>query len=60
MLELLALIATILLPPLGVALKKGLSTDFWINLILTLLFYVPGLVHAIYVNYLKGGSRAVV
>ena len=59
MLELLALIATILLPPLGVALKKGLSTDFWINLILTLLFYVPGLVHAIYVNYLKGGSRAI-
>ena len=59
MLELLALIATILLPPLGVALKKGLSTDFWINLVLTLLFYVPGLVHAIYVNYLKGGSRAI-
>ncbi|MHA7818129.1 MAG: YqaE/Pmp3 family membrane protein [Erythrobacter sp.] len=59
MLELLALIATILLPPLGVALKKGLSTDFWINLVLTLLFFVPGLVHAIYVNYLKGGSRAI-
>ncbi|MEE4200070.1 YqaE/Pmp3 family membrane protein [Erythrobacter sp.] len=59
MLELLALIATIFIPPLGVALKKGLSTDFWINLVLTLLFFVPGLIHAIYVNYLRGGSTAV-
>jgi len=56
MLELLALIATIFIPPLGVALKKGLSTDFWINLILTLLFFVPGLIHAIYVNYIAGGT----
>lgn len=59
MLELITLIATVLIPPLGVALKKGLGSDFWINLILTLLFFVPGLIHAIYVNYLKGGSRAV-
>lgn len=56
MLELLALIATIFIPPLGVALKKGLSTDFWINLILTLLFFIPGLIHAIYVNYIAGGT----
>lgn len=57
MMEIIALIATILLPPLGVALKKGLNNDFWINLILTLLFFVPGLIHAIYVNYLRGGTR---
>lgn len=56
MLELIALIATILLPPLGVAIKKGLGTDFWINLVLTLLFFIPGLIHAVYVNYLRGGS----
>lgn len=59
MLELITLIATILLPPLGVALKKGISSDFWINLILTLIFFVPGLIHGIYVNYLKGGGRAI-
>ncbi|MFN2100881.1 YqaE/Pmp3 family membrane protein [Altererythrobacter sp. MF3-039] len=55
----IVLIATILLPPLGVALKHGLDRDFWINLILTLILYVPGLVHGIYVNYLRGGSRAI-
>ena len=59
MLELIALIATVLLPPLGVALKKGLGTDFWINLILTLIFFVPGLIHAIYVNYIAGGTRSI-
>jgi len=59
MLELITLIATIFIPPLGVALKKGLSSDFWINLILTLLFFVPGLIHGIYVNYIKGGGRAL-
>ncbi|MEP2235390.1 MAG: YqaE/Pmp3 family membrane protein [Alteripontixanthobacter sp.] len=47
------LIATILLPPLGVALKHGLSNDFWINLILTIIFFVPGLIHGIYVNFLR-------
>lgn len=59
MLELITLIATILIPPLGVALKKGLSNDFWINLILTLILFVPGLIHAVYVNYIAGGSRRI-
>ncbi len=59
MLELLTLIATILLPPLGVAMKKGLGSDFLINLVLTILFFVPGLIHGIYVNYLQGGTRSI-
>ncbi|MAF29171.1 MAG: YqaE/Pmp3 family membrane protein [Croceicoccus sp.] len=50
---LLTLIATILLPPLGVALKHGLGKTFLINLVLTLILYLPGLVHGIYVNYMR-------
>ena len=38
------LIATILLPPLGVALKHGLGQQFLISLVLTLIFYIPGLI----------------
>lgn len=53
MMNIIILIATILLPPLGVAMKHGLDRDFWINLILTIIFFVPGLVHGIYVNYLR-------
>jgi len=36
-------------PPVGVWLVVGLSSGFWINLLLTLLFFVPGQVHALWV-----------
>jgi uncharacterized membrane protein YqaE (UPF0057 family) len=43
------IILAILLPPVGVFLEVGLGTHFWINLILTLLGYIPGIIHALYV-----------
>ena len=47
---LLYVILAILLPPLAVGLyDNGLSTRFWIDLILTLLFYLPGLIYALIV-----------
>lgn len=45
----LLVIITILLPPLGVGLAKGIGTPFWIDLILTLLFYFPGLIYGLIV-----------
>lgn len=42
-------ILSILLPPLGVALARGIGGTFFLNVLLTLLGYVPGLVHAIWV-----------
>jgi uncharacterized membrane protein YqaE (UPF0057 family) len=42
------IILAILLPPLAVFLMSGFGKDFWINLILTVLFWVPGVVHAIF------------
>jgi uncharacterized membrane protein YqaE (UPF0057 family) len=53
MMALITLIATILLPPLGVALKHGLGKTFLINLVLTIILFVPGLIHGVYVNYLR-------
>lgn len=47
--DLIRVIIAIFLPPLGVFLQVGLGKDFWINIILTLLGYVPGLVHAIWI-----------
>ncbi|MCT7973525.1 YqaE/Pmp3 family membrane protein [Laspinema olomoucense] len=43
------LICAIFLPPLGVFLQVGLGRDFWINLVLTFLGYLPGIVHAVWV-----------
>ena len=45
----LRVILAILLPPVGVFLKVGLGLHFWLNIVLTLLGYVPGLVHAIWI-----------
>lgn len=48
--ELALLFTTIVLPPLGVFLKNGISTHFWLNLILTLFgFWVCGIIHGLYV-----------
>ena len=47
--DLLRIIVAILLPPLGVFLQVGLTKHFWINILLTLLGYIPGIVHAVWV-----------
>jgi uncharacterized membrane protein YqaE (UPF0057 family) len=47
--DLIRVVFSALIPPLGVFLQEGLGTHFWINLLLTLLGYVPGLIHAIWI-----------
>jgi uncharacterized membrane protein YqaE (UPF0057 family) len=48
---LLAILA-ILLPPLAVYLKEGeVNSRFWISLILTLLFWIPGVIFALLVVF---------
>ncbi|MEX0299826.1 MAG: YqaE/Pmp3 family membrane protein [Kordiimonas sp.] len=47
--DLIRYIIAILLPPLGVFLQEGLGKHFWINLILTIFVYIPGIVHAVYI-----------
>ena len=36
-------------PPLAVFFKVGIGSQFWINLLLTLLLFVPGIIHALIV-----------
>lgn len=38
----------ILIPPFAVYLKEGGGGHFWLNILLTLFFYLPGLVHALH------------
>ena len=42
-------ILAIFIPPLAVGLWRGIGKDFWINLLLTLLLLLPGIIHAIIV-----------
>ncbi|WP_341212714.1 YqaE/Pmp3 family membrane protein [uncultured Limimaricola sp.] len=47
--DIVRIIIAIFIPPLGVFLQEGLGKHFWINLILTLLGYIPGIIHALWI-----------
>lgn len=47
--DIVRIILAILLPPLGVFLQVGVGPQFWLNILLTLLGYIPGIIHAIYI-----------
>ncbi|HLO89888.1 MAG: YqaE/Pmp3 family membrane protein [Chloroflexota bacterium] len=45
----LLVILSFILPPLAVYLKyEEVGTPFWVNVLLTVLFWVPGVIHALY------------
>ncbi len=48
--SLLTIILNIFLPPLAVFLKHGLGTTFLISILLTMLGWLPGVIHAFLVN----------
>ncbi|KAL0584481.1 hypothetical protein ABG067_005660 [Albugo candida] len=43
------LICSVLLPPLGVFFQVGCTRDLAINILLTILGYIPGIIHAVYI-----------
>lgn len=47
--DLLRIILSIIIPPVGVFLQVGLTAQFWINVVLTLLGYIPGIIHAVWI-----------
>lgn len=47
--DVVRIICAVILPPLGVFLQVGIGPQFWINILLTLLGYIPGIVHAVWV-----------
>lgn len=44
------IILAVILPPLGVFLERGCNADFLINILLTILGYIPGIIHALSVT----------
>ena len=47
--DFLRIILSVIIPPVGVFLQVGFGLHFWINILLTLLGYIPGLIHAIWI-----------
>ena len=51
------LLLALVLPPLAVYREEGSSEHFWIDCVLTLIGWVPGVLFAVYV-LARRGSRA--
>jgi uncharacterized membrane protein YqaE (UPF0057 family) len=47
--DIIRIIFAILLPPVGVFLQVGFSGAFLLNILLTLLGYIPGIIHAVWI-----------
>ena len=47
--DVIRILFAVLLPPLGVFLQVGLGLQFWLNILLTILGYIPGIVHAVWI-----------
>ena len=47
--DIIRIIIAILLPPMGVFLQVGFGGAFWLNILLTLCGYFPGIIHAVYI-----------
>jgi uncharacterized membrane protein YqaE (UPF0057 family) len=49
LMDVVRILFAIILPPLGVFLQVGLGLHFWLNILLTIFGYVPGIIHAVWV-----------
>ena len=58
--NLLRIVFAILLPPIGVLFTVGFGGQFWLNILLTLLGYIPGIVHAVWIIARRSDSDATV
>jgi uncharacterized membrane protein YqaE (UPF0057 family) len=47
--DLIKIIIAVFLPPIAVLLEVGLGKHFWINLVLVFFFFIPAVIHAIYI-----------
>lgn len=58
--DIIRILFAVILPPLGVFLQEGIGKQFWINVLLTLLGYIPGIIHAVYIIAARPNPRPVV
>jgi uncharacterized membrane protein YqaE (UPF0057 family) len=49
MADAIRVILSVIIPPVGVFFQVGIGLHFWLNILLTILGYIPGLVHAIWI-----------
>jgi len=51
--DIVKIILSILLPPVAAFMQVGATTHLWINIVLTLLGWIPGVAHALWLVLTK-------
>lgn len=46
--KIVKILLSIFLPPVAAFMQVGLSTHFWLNIVLSLLGGIPGMIHALW------------
>ena len=46
--KILKIILAIVFPPVAAFMQVGATTHLWINIVLTLLMFFPGIIHALW------------
>ncbi len=52
--DILRIVIAIFLTPVAAFLTVGIALHFWLNILLTILFFVPGMIHALWLAVKKG------
>ena len=52
--DIIRIILAIFLPPVAAFLTVGLGLHFWLNILLTIFFILPGTIHALWLVVRKG------
>ena len=47
--KILKIVLAIFLPPVAAFLQVGIGLHFWLNILLTILGYIPGIIHAVWI-----------
>ena len=47
--DIFKIILAVILPPLGVFLEVGCTFSFFLNIVLTIFGYIPGIIHALFI-----------
>lgn len=51
--DVVRVLLSIVLPPVGVFLQVGFGLHFWLNILLTIFGYVPGIIHALWIIFTR-------
>ncbi len=55
--NILRIVLAIFLPPVAAFLTVGIGLHFWLNIILTLFFFIPGVIHALWLVVKKAEKK---